>query len=254
MSSSSSVPPGKQQLQMFLTDGPVNYQEVLIDIKTIAVLVKTDSCSAAGFVGQDSTFPCYHWDTLNITPGVYNILDFSNGVDTLFSNTAIDQGKIVELKLTLGDSNYVVADSIQFPLYLTCSHTLTIVVDDVQPVNQNTFQLWLDFDAAHSVVEVERHHFTLTPRIRLFTPRSTATLEGAVKPDSADAFVAVADGTDTLIALPGREGRWEIRGIKNSSVNVLILPTNDGFQDSTINNVGLTPGMTTNLGTITLHQ
>jgi hypothetical protein len=114
--------------------------------------------------------------------------------------------------------------------------------------------LWLDFDAAHSIITVDHEHFALFPYIRLFTPATTGTLEGAVLPSKADAFVSVVSGTDTLIALPGRDGRWEIRGIANDSVNVTVYATGNNYQDTTINNVKITPGTTTNLGTLTLHN
>ena len=253
-SSSSSIPANKQQFNMYLTDGPVNFQEVLIDIKSIEVFVKTDSCTASGFIGSDSTFPCYHWDTLNITPGVYNILDFQNGVDTLFASSNIDKGKILELRLNLGDSNYVVADSVKFKLDLLWGKTFNVLVNDVQQVNENTFQLWFDFDAAHSIITVDREHFALKPYIRLFTRANSGNLEGAVQPGAADAFVSVVDGSDTLIALPGRNGRFEVCGIKNTSVNVTVYATGNNYQDTTLNNVSITPGTTTNLGTLTLHQ
>jgi hypothetical protein len=253
-SGSSSVPAGQQKFQMYLTDGPVNFQEVNIDIKSIIVFLKTDSCTASGYVGSDSTFPCYHWDTLNIQPGVYNILDFQNGVDTLFSSTNIDKGTILKIRIVLGDSNSVMADSVLFPLNLLWGNTFDIVVNTgCQQLNDNTIGLWLDFDAEHSIVEVRHQEFALNPVIRLFTPNSTGSVEGAVLPNAADAFITVASGGDTLIALPGRDGRWEIRGVKESSVNVTFWGTANGYGDTTISNVNITPGTTTNLGTVYLH-
>lgn len=239
---------------MYLTDGPVNYQEVLIDIKSIEVFVKSDSCSAAGWVGADSTFPCYHWDTLNITPGIYNILDFQNGVDTLLTSSNITNGKILEIRLNLGDSNYVVADSVKFQLDLLWGKTFNILVNNVQKLNANAVELWLDFDAAHSIITVDHQHFALFPYIRCFTPATTGALEGAVLPSQADAFVSVVSGTDTLIALPGRDGRFEVRGISTDSVNVTVYATGNNYQDTTINDVKITFGTTMNLGTLTLHK
>ena len=37
-----NIPPGKAKLSVFLTDGPTDYQKVLIDIQSIAV--KLDTC------------------------------------------------------------------------------------------------------------------------------------------------------------------------------------------------------------------
>ena len=56
-----------------LTDGPSQiFDSIFIDIKRISVKVK-DSTGAE------------HWDTLSIVPGVYNILRFRNGLDTLIA-------------------------------------------------------------------------------------------------------------------------------------------------------------------------
>ena len=252
-SASSSVPAGQQKFNMYLTDGPVNYQAVNIDIRSIIVLLKTDSCTASGYIGADSTFPCYHWDTLNITPGVYNVLNFQNGLDTLFSSTTLEAGKILQIRVVLGNNNSLEAGGATFPLDLLWGNTVTLAVDDVQQVDLSTFELWLDFDAAHSVIEVWHQHFALKPYIRLFTKQNSGSVKGNVQPGAADAFVSVVSGTDTMIALPGPLGNWEIRGIKNDTVSVNIYATGNGYSDTTINNVSIMPGQTTNLGTVYLH-
>jgi hypothetical protein len=245
---------------MYLTDDPVNFQEVNIDIRAILVLVKTDSCSAAGFVGADSTFPCFHWDSLKITPGVYNILNFQNGLDTMFSSTLLEAGKILKIRVVLGDDNSIMADSTLFKLDLFWSHTVDVAVNTnaLQQMDANSFETWLDFDAGHSIIEVEHHHFILKPFIRLFTRRNSGTLEGVLKPRDADGFVSVVAGQDTLIALPsyrgqGPSGMWEIRGIFADTVNVTFHHTSGDFNDTTYSNVAIKPGETTNLGTVELH-
>ena len=252
-SASSSVPPGQQKFNMYLTDGPVNYQAVNIDIQSIIVFLKTDSCTASGYVGADSTFPCYHWDTLNIHPGVYNILDFQNGIDTLFSSTTLEAGKILKIRVILGNDNSLEAGGETFPLSLPWGNTVDVVVDDVQQVDPSTFELWLDFDAAHSIIEVRHQEFILKPCIRLFTKQNSGAVKGNVQPGAADAFVSVVSGQDTMIALPGPLGNWEIRGIKNDTVSVNFIATGNGYSDTTINNVSIMPGQTTNLGTVYLH-
>src|SRR5258708_18423825 len=40
-SGTGNLPPGKAKLSVFLTDGPYDFQKVLIDIKSIQVLVDT---------------------------------------------------------------------------------------------------------------------------------------------------------------------------------------------------------------------
>jgi hypothetical protein len=260
-SASSSVPAGQQKFNMYLTDDPVNFQAVNIDIKAILVLVKTDSCSRAGFVGQDSTFPCYHWDSLHITPGVYNILNFQNGLDTMFSSTLLEAGHILRIRVVLGSDNSVVADSTTFSLDLLWGNTVDVAVNTnaLQQLDASSFETWLDFDAGHSIIEVEHHHFALKPCIRLFTRANSGTLEGVLKPKDADGFVSVIAGADTLIALPsyrgqGPSGMWQIRGIFADTVSVTFHHTAGTYMDTTFNNVQVDPGKTTNLGTVTLQN
>ncbi|TDW97270.1 DUF4382 domain-containing protein [Dinghuibacter silviterrae] len=254
-SAGSSVPANQQKFNMYLTDGPVNFQQVNIDIESIAVEVEADSCVNSGVWGNrdnDDT-ACFHWDSLNITPGVYNILNFKNGIDTLFSATNIPKGKILKIRFKLGTDNSVMADSVLFKLDLFWGNTFTIDVDDCQQLDENTLGLWVDFDAAHSIIEVAHQHFALRPVIRLFTKANSGAVEGAVLPGAADPFVSVVSGTDTLIALPEWNGRWEIRGIKTSTVDVNFYATANGYKDTTISNVTIDPGKTVNLGTVYLH-
>ncbi|HTJ10644.1 MAG TPA: DUF4382 domain-containing protein [Dinghuibacter sp.] len=254
-SSSSSVPPGQQKFNMYLTDGPVNYQAVNIDIQSISVLVAPDSCNAdtTGSQWNWNHPTCYQWDSLNITPGVYNILNFQNGIDTLFSATNIPKGKILKIRITLGDNNSIVADSTTFKLDLLWGNTFTINVDECQQVDPGSLALWVDFDAGHSIIEVLHQHFALWPHIRLFTRANSGSVQGTLLPAAADPFVSVISGQDTLIALPGRHGNWEVRGIKSSTVDVTFHATAGAYHDTTISNVNIKPGSSVDLGTVTLH-
>ena len=66
-------------------------------------------------------------------------------------------------------------------------------------------------------------------------------------------MVKAISGTDTLIAIPEHEGEFKIRGIRSSTVKLIITPSN-GYRDSVINNIQIRRGDDTKLGTIVLHQ
>src|SRR3954467_5976597 len=73
-SESSTVPSGKQELSLYLTDGPTDFfDKVNIDIKSVKVLVDTCDKSRSHRNDNDSV-PCKVWDSLTITPGVYDLL------------------------------------------------------------------------------------------------------------------------------------------------------------------------------------
>lgn len=90
---------GTAYLAIRLTDAPANYDEVNVEIIGIEV-----TGSAANTI------------SLDVTPGVYNLLDFTGGVDTLIANGGVPAGKLQQVRLILGTSNSIVVDGITYPL------------------------------------------------------------------------------------------------------------------------------------------
>jgi hypothetical protein len=264
----NSIPQGQQRVSINLTDDPINFNAVNVDIQTVEVQVIPDSC--LGRYGDDENHDgdddhesdhdsrCSVWDTLNIHPGVYNLLHLSNGVDTILANGFTVSGKITKIRLTLGDNNSVVIDSVAYPLILWNNHhriTISIRGEDIDQVSQNDLQLWLDFDAARSIVRIDDNHFVLRPFLRVWLPAHTSTVKGFVLPDSAHSIVAAIFNGDTLVAIPrSDDGFFKIRGITSHSTDLFINATANGYQDTTITGIQLQPGQETDIGTVQLHQ
>lgn len=268
--SESVIPEGQQRVRIRLSDNPVPYQAVNVDIQQVIVQVIPDSCLGSSNGNgdrdhhhhdecyNDNEYRCSVWDTLNIRPGVYNLLNLANGTDTLLASGLTLQGRINKIKLVLGSNNSVVIDSVSYPLSLYGNnHTWTILVrgSDIQEITPTDLQLWLDFDAGGSIVKVSNNHFVLRPRVKVWLPAQTASISGKVLPKDAGAIVAAYTATDTLVAIPDhRDGRFKIRGLSGTSAKVFINATANNYKDTTILNVTLQRGQDTNLGTITLHQ
>ncbi len=118
--SNNNIPPGNSKLSVYLTDGPLDFQKVLIDIQRIEV--KLDTCRRNSDDDHDQpgcdddndrrNSNCEIWDTLNIRAGVYDLLTLRNGLDTLLASGFILNGKIQRIKFTLGSNNSVAVDSI----------------------------------------------------------------------------------------------------------------------------------------------
>ncbi|MDP4263144.1 MAG: DUF4382 domain-containing protein [Bacteroidota bacterium] len=262
-SDEAAIPAGQQRVKIRLSDNPVNYQAVYVDIQQVLVQVIPDSCRGRGDANHndcfdDDEYRCSIWDTLNIRPGVYNLLDLSNGTDTLLASGFTLNGRINKIKLVLGNSNSVVIDSVSYPLTLWNNiHTVTIQVrgHDIIEITPNDLQLWLDFDAGNSIVKVSNNHFVLKPRLKIWVPSQTASISGKVLPGQAEAVVAAIAGGDTLVAIPRHyDGSFKIRGLTDSTAIVFINATANGYRDTTINNVPLHRGQNTDIGTIHLHQ
>ncbi len=268
-----SIPEGQQRVRIRLSDNPVSFDAVNVDILRVEVLVKPDSCRGGdddddgpGRGGchydndhdDDGDRDCAVWDTLDIRPGIYNLLDLSNGADTLLASGFTVEGRIKKIRLTLGTQNSVVVDSISYPLSLWNNHnrvTINIRGEDIEEITPGDLQLWLDFDAGRSIVRVSNNRFVLKPYLRIWLPAQTASIKGKVIPEEAEAIVsAVADG-DTLIAIPDHhDGHFKIRGLRGSIADVFINATANGYRDTTILAVPLQRGEDTNVGTIQLRN
>src|ERR1700731_1661535 len=78
---------GSGHLQVMLTDGSANYDAVYIDVEKVEVNVSSDSGTTTG------------WQTLDLLrPGVYNLLKFSNGIDTLLAAADLPAGTIAQMR------------------------------------------------------------------------------------------------------------------------------------------------------------
>lgn len=256
------VPEGQQRVRIFLSDNPINYDAVYVDIQQVVVQVIPDSCRGRDNNNNDcyddNEYNCSVWDTLDIRAGVYNLLSLSNGTDTMLANGLTLAGRINKVKLVLGDNNSVVIDSVSYPLSLWHDqHTVTLQVKgaDIDELTPDELQLWLDFDAGGSIVRVSNNRFVLKPKIKIFVPENTANIKGRILPKEAKAVVAaIADG-DTLIAIPGHQDGWfKIRGLKGTTADVFINATAGNYRDTTITGVTLERGEDTNIGTIQLRQ
>lgn len=71
-----------------MTDAPGPYDAVNVDIQGVEV---------TGQSGESFT--------LNVVPGIYNLLNFSNGVSTLIATDTLEISKVEQIRLILGTNN-----------------------------------------------------------------------------------------------------------------------------------------------------
>jgi hypothetical protein len=236
---------------IFLTDDPVPVLDsVFIDLQKLEVKLEDDSLSNGG------------WVSLNIHPGVYNILRFRNGMDTLFASGTLPNAKIQKIRLTLGANNSVMKNGQVFPLNVH-SNDREIIANvepfnfDIVPPDQVLF--WIDFDAGRSI-QVDNsgpgnnNGYRLKGHIKLFSRSHSGRIEGKVLPAAANPLVMAINGTDTTTAIPDfQDGEYKIVGLHAGNYKVFFDGRN-GYQDTTINNVVVRNREDTHLPLILLHQ
>ena len=236
---------GKSRLTVYLTDAPAEYDAVNIDIAALEIKTTNDT-------GDDG------WQTLSlVSPGVNNLLEFTNGMDALLASIELPAGKVSQLRLILGDDNTVVVNGVSQPLPLetpsaqTSGLKFNIHADLVEGVE---YKIWIDFDAARSIVVTGNNSYILKPVIRTFTEATSGAIKGVVLPAASDPWVSAIMGTDTLSAAPDPvTGQYLIRGVPPGIWKILADGSN-GYIDQTINNINVTLGQLTVVDTITLVQ
>lgn len=239
------IPAGKSRLDVMLTDDPSQlFDSIFINIQKLEVKV------------EDST-GAEHWDVLTIRPGIYNILRFRNGLDTLLASGYIPNGEVKKIRITLGTGNYVMLNGVSIPLDLHSSDTVvTIDVHHGSFDNMGIrhFRIWLDMDGHGSIRVKSNGRLELRLKLSHFCRGNSGEIEGEIKPGAAlPAVVLAVSGTDTLMAIPEQDGEFKIRGIRSNTATVIIKPSN-GYKDSVINNVPIRFGEDTHLGRIVLHR
>lgn len=269
-SESVEIPRDKQRLTLYLTDGPGFFDQVFVDMRSVQVLVDTtkdtrrnDTCNwdrvGAGYglganLRKDSGLV---WANLNINPGVYDILNLRNGVDTLLSSTEIPKGAIRLIRIEIGTNNAVVKDSVTYPVSWPANVPNYILVKlkghELEEFQPGQIRLWLDFDISRSIVMVSNNKFILRPVIHFFVVKQTASVSGKIKPMKAKPVITLFNNTDTAYALPDRDGNFKMRGLRSGTYS-LYVNASEGYRDTTISNVVVQAPKNTHVSPIELRQ
>jgi Domain of unknown function (DUF4382) len=265
--SNPNIPKGQSQVSLYMMDGPIDFDSVLIDIRQVVVEVDTGTTQNAadqpnqwdagycGF-GRSASNKSVIWDTLSITPGIYNLLALRNGTDTLLASGLYPTGKILKIQITLGSDNSVYTDSTtSYPLGIFGPNpyfTINVSRTNVDNVTNNQFKLWLDFNLSRSIF-FWNGEFLLQPYFTVFNDMMSAKVQGQVLPHGADALVMGINGTDTIYAIPFWSGQYQFRNVPAGNWSFTFKGTT-GYSDTTISGIAVDSMKTVNLPTITLHK
>jgi hypothetical protein len=140
------------ELKVRLTDAPVNAQEVNVHIKEVRVNYSKDTS----------------WTSLSTKAGVYNLLDYQNGKDTLIAKGGVKATNVIqELRLILGEDNSLKINNETFPLQISngFEKSLRVIVD--KKMNREIETILIDFDAALSIIETSKGSYQLRPVLKV---------------------------------------------------------------------------------------
>ena len=252
-------------VHVFLTDDPsFVFDNVFLDIQKVEIKAEdNDQAENEHKHQQDVDDNDDHgdtsggWVTLDIHPGIYDILKFRNGLDTLFATGSFpNTHELKKVRVTLGNNNSIVLNGQSFPLFAKDNDNIIVIKLDDNFTNLGSLgqlEFSLDFDAARSI-SLHGDRFELRAEIKAFRKEKAGSIEGRVLPGDAHALVMAINGTDTASAKPEAEGEFEIVGLKAGDYSVVYHATANNYQDTTIQHVTVSAHEDTHISAITLHK
>jgi Domain of unknown function (DUF4382) len=231
---------GKTRMQVYLTDDPGNYDEVVIDIQDIKINYSSDSVEG--------------WQSLsNVKTGTYDILKLVAGKDTLLGDAELNPGKIEQIRLILGPNNYVKVDGQQIPLQTPSAQQSGLKLNIHQEVNGGTiYKLLLDFDAARSIVKTGNSKYILKPVIRSSLQAVGGSIRGFVLPDSLKTAVFAIQGADTVTSSYTSNGNYTLKGLNAGTYTLSFAPTDTTYKTQTKTGITVTTSTVTTVDTVKL--
>ena len=234
----------KAVLSVRLTDAPADYQEVLIDIQDVMI----NTSEADDPEG---------WESLNIMyPGVYDLLDFTNGIDTLLVERELPAGTISQMRLVLGNNNQVKDDGTYYDLTTPSAQSsglkFNVHADLIEGIN---YTVWIDFDAGRSVVDRGNGEYNLKPVIRAYTEAINGAIIGVVDPVEAKPYImAISVNNDTIGSYADTvSGEFLLGGLEQGEYLLHFEPVEE-YMQKTLDGVNVINGEVTELDTVKIEM
>jgi hypothetical protein len=225
----------KAQLAVLMTDAPGAYDAVLIDLQRVEV---------TGEGGGDIV--------LDTNADIYNLLDLTNGVNTLIATADMEPGTISQIRLILGPNNSVVVDGVSHPLSTPSAEQSGLKLQVHQTFEPGvSYAIMLDFDANQSIVEKGNGEYLLKPVIRTIDIALSGSIKGSITPVGAIATItASSNGLTFYSSVSNSNGDFLVAGLPAGTYNITVTPVLP-LLPVLITGKTVKVGATTNIGVIT---
>jgi len=233
---------GKARLQVALTDGPGNYEVVNIDVKDILINYSNDADKGWASLG-------------GVKGGNYDVLRLANGKDTILADAQINTGRIQQIRLVLGDNNFVVVAGKRYDLQTPSAQQSGLKLNIHQDANEGIlYKLVMDFDASRSIVTTGSGKYSLKPVIRTTLEALGGSIKGYVKPNSFATAVYAVQGTDTLAGTYTVNGAYMLKGLNAGTYTLEFAPSDNTYKKQSKPGINVTVNNVTVVDTVQLVQ
>lgn len=236
---------GKGRLNVHMTDKPAshNISAIMVNITQIEIN-KSGSDSTSG------------WQVLSDSAQTVNLLDLTDGKKKLIASQDLAPGTYSQIRLILGANNTVKVNGVEFPLTVPSGMQTGIKVNaNITVKAGDTFNILLDFNAAQSIHETGNGRFMMKPVIHSVDMQMDGTLKGSIAPVNVKSSVFAIMNQDTTSTFSDTtNGAFKIYGLTPGTYSLSIMPGDTTYMDTTLTNIQINSGDTTDVGTITLRK
>ena len=222
-------------LSIYMTDAIANYSAVMVDIQGVEVIVN-DGAQVL----------------LNTETGIYNLLDYSNGLNTLIAAGDLKEGTISQIRLILGPNNTVTHNNVVYPLSTPSAMQSGLKLQIHQTLVAGvSYNILLDFDAHQSIVLKGNGDYQLKPVIRTIEAIMSGSIRGSITPVGVIALVTATSNGVNFSSVTNANGDFLIDGVPVGTYDVTVTPDLP-LLSVTVTGIKVTSGVSTNLGTLAL--
>ena len=237
---------GTAHISIKLVDGPGNYDQVFVDVQDIMIKMNDNSEGDNG------------WESVGATAGVYDLLTLTGGQSAiLVDDYEVLAGELSQIRLILGDNNYVVKDGVEYDLKTPSAQQSGLKLKVNQTVEAGyLYSFVLDFDVAKSIVDAGNSgNIILKPVINASLEAASGIIQGVVSPSDFPSEVSVmVDGEAiTTFATPENGGAFMLYGVYGGTYDLTVTPEEGSGYATKVISVDVINGQIVDVGTIELE-
>lgn len=234
--------PRNARIEVWLTDDAGDYQEVNVDLQAVDVHTSETDTEQG-------------WQTVEITPQVYNLLDYANGEETLLGGLELPGGRLSQIRLKLGDENSVKVDDELYDLATPSGQQSGLKIRINEVLGEGiTYKITLDFEAGKSVVKTGNGKYILKPSIRAISEAASGAIKGRVDPPGVVAITLMAADTVNSTTSSSEEGKFLFSGIETAGTYKLVFDAPGSAPVVEKADVAVQIGTVTDVGVIELAR
>jgi hypothetical protein len=228
---------GKGRIKMYLVDAPVALDSVVVNV------IRVEVHSTA-----------FGWVVINDSVRYFDLLQLTNGVSAVLGDEFLAAGRYTQIRLILGDDNYLYSNGIKFELEVASSEQTGIkLIHPFEILPDNLYELYLDFNVDKSIHITGSGKYMMRPTIRIQAAVISGTISGQLLQLDADATIWTVAGTDTITTYTDGDGNFKLMCLPAGTYEVNIDPADQKYSTKTISDVGVYAQQNTDLGVISLE-